>query len=143
MCWNSLFHALIMSREDISFNCSIIFYKHCKAGSSSGLHLLPSLSHPTHSREPLPNKDPYAHLASYIEICNTVKIAGVPESAICLNLFSFSLEKEAKRWLHSFKGNNLRTWELITQDATLAQNKLLSRQIEALNETLSKLPQQL
>ena len=33
--------------------------------------------------------------------------------------------------------------ELTTQDATLAQNKLLSRQIEALIETLSKLPQQL
>ncbi|KAL5164722.1 hypothetical protein HKD37_18G049978 [Glycine soja] len=33
--------------------------------------------------------------------------------------------------------------ELTTQDATLAQNKLLSRQIEALTETLSKLPQQL
>ncbi|KAH1266799.1 hypothetical protein GmHk_01G002195 [Glycine max] len=33
--------------------------------------------------------------------------------------------------------------ELTTQDATLAQNKLLSRQIEALTETFNKLPQQL
>ncbi|KAH1214250.1 hypothetical protein GmHk_14G042021 [Glycine max] len=33
--------------------------------------------------------------------------------------------------------------ELTTQDATLAQNKLLSQQIEALTETLNKLPQQL
>jgi len=33
--------------------------------------------------------------------------------------------------------------ELSTQDTTLAQNKLLTRQIEALIETLSKLPQQL
>ncbi|KAL5133107.1 hypothetical protein HKD37_03G006487 [Glycine soja] len=33
--------------------------------------------------------------------------------------------------------------ELTTQDATLVQNKLLSRQIEALIETLNKLPQQL
>jgi len=33
--------------------------------------------------------------------------------------------------------------ELSTQDATLSQNKLLSQQIEALMETLSKLPQQL
>ena len=30
--------------------------------------------------------------------------------------------------------------ELTTQDATLAQNKLLTRQIEALTETLNKLP---
>ena len=51
----------------------------------------------------LPNKDPYAHLATYIEICNTVKIAGVSEGVIRLNLFSFSLVGEAKRWLHSFR----------------------------------------
>ena len=63
----------------------------------------------------LPNEDPYAHLTTYIEICNTVKIAGVPEDAIRLSLFSFSLVGEAKRWLHSFKGNNLKTWEEIVE----------------------------
>jgi len=57
----------------------------------------------------LPNEDPYAHLATYIEICNIVKIIGVPEDAVALSLFSFSLVGEAKRWLHSFKGNNLKT----------------------------------
>ena len=64
----------------------------------------------------LPNEDPYAHLATYIEICNTIKIAGVPENAICLNLFSFSLVREAKRWLHSFKGNSLRTWDDVVKN---------------------------
>jgi len=63
----------------------------------------------------LPNEDPYAHLATYIEICNTVKIAGVPEDAIRLNLFSFSLVGEAKRWLQSFKGNSLKTWEEVVE----------------------------
>ena len=58
----------------------------------------------------LPNEDPYAHLATYIEICNTIRLAGVPEDAIRLSLFSFSLSGEAKRWLHSFKGNSLKTW---------------------------------
>ena len=57
----------------------------------------------------LPNEDPYAHLATYIENCNIVKIIGVPEDAVALSLFSFSLVGEAKRWLHSFKGNNLKT----------------------------------
>lgn len=57
----------------------------------------------------LPNEKPYTHLTTYIEICNTTKIAGVPKDVICLNLFSFSLVGEAKCWLHSFKGNNLRT----------------------------------
>jgi len=59
----------------------------------------------------LHNKDPYAHLATYIDICNTMKIVGVPEDAIRLNLFSFSLTGEAKRWLQSSKGNSLKTWE--------------------------------
>ena len=57
----------------------------------------------------LPNEDPYSHLATYIEICNTVRLAGVPEDAVRLSLFSFSLSREAKRWLLSFKGNSLKT----------------------------------
>jgi len=59
----------------------------------------------------LPNEDPYAHLGTYIEICNTIRLAGVPEDAIRLSLFSFSLSGEAKRWLHSYKGNSLKTWD--------------------------------
>jgi len=55
------------------------------------------------------------HLATFIEICNTVKIAGVPDEAIRLSLFSFSLAGEAKRWLHSFKGNILKTWEEVVE----------------------------
>jgi len=63
----------------------------------------------------LPNEDPYAHLATYIEICNTVKIARVPDNAIRLSLFSFSLAGEAKKWLYSFKGNSLKTWEEVVE----------------------------
>ena len=63
----------------------------------------------------LPNEDPYAHLATYIEICNTIKIVGVLEDAMRLSLFSFSLFGEAKRWLHSFKGNNLKTWDEVME----------------------------
>ena len=63
----------------------------------------------------LPNEDPYSHLATYIEICNTVKLAGLPEDATRLSLFSFSLSGEAKRWLHSFKGNNLKTWDEVVE----------------------------
>ena len=63
----------------------------------------------------LPNEDPYAHLATYIKICNTMKIAGVPEDVVRLSLFSVFLAGEAKRWLHSFKGNNLKTWEEVVE----------------------------
>ena len=63
----------------------------------------------------LPNEDLYAHLATYIEICNTLKIVGVLEDVVRLSLFSFSLVGEAKRWLHSFKGNGLKTWEEVVE----------------------------
>ena len=63
----------------------------------------------------LPNEDPYAHLATYIEICNTVRLAGMHEDAVRLSLFSFSLSGEAKRWLHSFKGNSLKTWDEVVE----------------------------
>jgi len=61
------------------------------------------------------NEDPYAHLATYIEICNAIRLAGVLEDAIRLSLFSFSLSGEAKRWLHSFKGNSLKTWDEVVE----------------------------
>jgi len=63
----------------------------------------------------LPSEDPYAHLATYIDICNTVKIARVPENATRLNLLSFSLAGKAKLWLRSFKGNSLRTWDEVVE----------------------------
>ena len=44
-----------------------------------------------------------------------VKIVEVPEDVIRLNLFSFSLAGEAKRWLHSFNGNSLRTWDEVVE----------------------------
>jgi len=63
----------------------------------------------------LPNEDPYAHLATYIEICNTIRLVGVPKDAIRLSLFSFSLSGEAKRWLHSFKCNSIKTWDEVVE----------------------------
>ena len=54
-------------------------------------------------------------MVTFIEICSTVKIASVLDEAIRLSLFSFSLAKEAKRWIHSFKGNSLKTWEEVVE----------------------------
>ena len=39
----------------------------------------------------------------------------MPRDAIRLSLFSFSLSGEAKRWLHSFKGNNLKSWDEVVE----------------------------
>jgi len=63
----------------------------------------------------LPNEDPYAYLGTYIEICNTVRLAGMLEDAVRLSLFSFSLSGETKRWLHSFKGNILKTLDEVVE----------------------------
>jgi len=40
---------------------------------------------------------------------------GVPADTIRLSLFLFSLSGEAKRWLHSFKGNNLKSWDEVVE----------------------------
>jgi len=39
----------------------------------------------------------------------------VPDEAIRLSQFSFSLAGEAKRWLYLFKGNSLKTWEEVVE----------------------------
>jgi len=42
-------------------------------------------------------------------------LVGVPEDAIRLSLFSFSLSGDAKRWHHFFKGNNMKTWDEVVE----------------------------
>jgi len=39
----------------------------------------------------------------------------VPTDAIRLSLFSFSLAGEAKRWLHLFTGNSLKSWDEVVE----------------------------
>ncbi|XP_006601472.1 uncharacterized protein [Glycine max] len=95
----------------------------------------------------LPSEDPYAHLATYIDICNTVKIVGVPEDAIRLNLFCFSLAGKAKVWFRLFKGNSLQTWDEVVEkflkkyfpESKTAKGKMeISSFHQFLNESLSE-----
>ncbi|GKV23246.1 hypothetical protein SLEP1_g32996 [Rubroshorea leprosula] len=50
----------------------------------------------------LPNENPYLHIASSLEICDTFKANGVSNESVRLTLFPFSLRDKAKSWLQSF-----------------------------------------
>ncbi|XP_014515641.1 uncharacterized protein LOC106773465 [Vigna radiata var. radiata] len=68
----------------------------------------------------LSNESPYDHLTTFNEICNTVKINGLPDDRIKLNLFPFSLGSNSKLWLNSFPEGTFTTWEVVV-------NKFLSK----------------
>jgi hypothetical protein len=59
----------------------------------------------------LEDDNPYRHTMEFTMICNTVQQEGVPAAWFKWNLFSFSLEDEARRWytLASVEAN--RNWE--------------------------------
>ena len=47
----------------------------------------------------LAHEDPNIHLATFLEICDTVKMNGITEDAIQMRLFPFSLRDKAQGWL--------------------------------------------
>ena len=51
----------------------------------------------------LPHEDPNVHLATFLEIADTVKMNGVIEDIIRMRLFPFSLRDKAKGWLQSLQ----------------------------------------
>ncbi|KAK5818852.1 hypothetical protein PVK06_023798 [Gossypium arboreum] len=63
----------------------------------------------------LQDEDPNAHLAHFLEFCDTFKINGISDDAIHLRLFPFSLRNKAKQWLNSLPRGSITTWEQMTK----------------------------
>ncbi|XP_047172445.1 uncharacterized protein LOC124840429 [Vigna umbellata] len=81
--------------------------------NAANMEMKPALIHLVQNNQfhGLSHENPYTHLATFMEICNTVRIHQVPDEAIRLSLFPFSLAGNAKMWLNSFLENSLTIWD--------------------------------
>ncbi|KAK4259783.1 hypothetical protein QN277_006078 [Acacia crassicarpa] len=59
-------------------------------------------------------EDPNQHIETLLQICDTIKMNGVPEDALRVRLFPFSLTGKARAWLRSYPTGSLSTWDIIT-----------------------------
>ena len=71
--------------------------------AANNFELKPSLIQMVQSNQfgGYPNESPDEHIAVFLQYCNTVKMNGVSDDIIRLQLFPFSLRDRARAWLTS------------------------------------------
>ena len=55
----------------------------------------------------LPSEEPNLHIAYFLDICDMFRVNGVPDDAIRLRLFPFSLKDRAREWLNSLPAGSI------------------------------------
>ncbi|KAG8491357.1 hypothetical protein CXB51_014478 [Gossypium anomalum] len=60
-------------------------------------------------------EDPHLHLRMFMEVSESFQLAEVPEDALRLKLFPYSLRDRARAWLNSLPSNSISTWQELTE----------------------------
>ncbi|XP_063946069.1 uncharacterized protein LOC108212402 [Daucus carota subsp. sativus] len=63
----------------------------------------------------MPTEDPHLHLRVFMEISDSFKFQGVPEDALRLKLFPYSVRDRARTWLNSLPAGSVTTWNDLTE----------------------------
>ena len=85
--------------------------------NANNFELKPALINMVHQNQYgcLAHEDHNVHLATFLEICGTIKMNGVMEDMIQMRSFLFSLRDKARGWLQSLQLGSIGSWEELAQ----------------------------
>ncbi|KAK4284214.1 hypothetical protein QN277_001075 [Acacia crassicarpa] len=57
-----------------------------------------------------PSEDSHLHLKTFMEVCDSFVIPGIPPDIVKIKLFPFSLRDKARTWLNNLPANSITIW---------------------------------